>query len=394
MEKSRLCSVWWTGVISLAAGVVMCAAPLLAYEVLTPPLEAKNQVNSRRAQSHLIIKASGKEEAGQLRVVRLAGSEGESKSQAVKPLGSWEKDGAVFLHYSLELRKGANTFGINPGAKELAISYQPQRTMVKVDADDPTVMHFHRSETVPAVCGGCHTDQLPADSGLNVQQLRKNSDFSPLCFSCHRRLASGSKWLHAPTALVACMTCHRRSEGSDKIATQVGQVAEACFSCHISKRRWNTSPFVHSQVANGDCTVCHDPHGADYPYMLWADPKIDICIACHAEMEDIRKNKRGYVAHGILEGSGCSACHSPHASDYRFQLAGPINDVCVSCHVTFKGIKEGHPVGKHPLSGVPDQLRKGRELACSGCHNPHGSEYKFLLIGNLLGGHVCTKCHK
>ena len=30
---------------------------------------------------------------------------------------------------------------------------------------------------------------------------------------------------------------------------------------------------------------------------------------------------------------------------------------------------------------------------CSTCHNPHGSDYKFLLIGDILGGQVCSQCH-
>ena len=395
MEKSPLRSVWRTGVVAIAAGVVLCAVSARAYEVLTPPPDGKTQVNSRRAQSHLVIKASGKDEAAQLKVSRVAGGEAEAKDkgQAIKPMGTWDKDGAVYLHYILELRKGENTYSISPGEKELAIRYQPLRTLLKVDPDDPKAFHFHRDTVVPAACGGCHTDQLPADSGLDVARLKKNGDFSPLCYSCHRKLTSENKWLHAPAASVACMTCHRKDEGGDKIATQVGRVDESCFSCHINKKKWNSMSYVHGPAATGDCTVCHDPHGSDYPFMLWADPKVDVCIACHEDKEEIRKNKRGYIPHGILEGNGCIACHSPHASNYQFQLAGPINQVCVSCHVSMKGIKEGHPVGKHPLSGVADPRRKGRELSCSSCHNPHGGEYKFLLIGNLLGGHVCGKCH-
>lgn len=391
-------SVWWVGVVALAAGMVLGAAPARAYEVLTPLLDTKNQINSRRAQSHLVIKASGKEEAGRLRVGRLAKAQGEDgekvTGEEIKPKGSWEKDGAVYLHYFLELQRGENTFLINPGEKELAIQYQRLRTLLKVDPDDPKSFRFHQSETVPAACGGCHTEQLPADSGLDVEQLRKNTDYSPICFSCHRQLTSKNLWLHAPAAQVACMTCHRREVGTEKITVLGGrQVDETCYSCHINRKKWGQGSFVHGPAATGDCTVCHDSHGDDHPFMLWADPKFDICIACHKDKENIRKSKRGYIAHGILEAEGCAACHNPHATNYRFQLAGAINDTCVSCHLGLKGIKEGHPVGKHPLSGVDDPSRKGRELACSSCHNPHGGEYKYLLIGNLLGGHVCSKCH-
>lgn len=396
MVKSRWLSIWRSPAVAfLALGVVLGAVPVSAYEVLTPPLGADNQINSRRAQSHLVIKASGKEEAGRIEIVPVAPGEvgGEETGEAIKPLGSWEKDGSVYLHYFLQLKRGPNTFQINPGEKVLGIRYQRLRTLIKYDPNDPNVFHFHRSETVPPVCGTCHTEELPPDSGLDVEQLRKNTDYSPLCYSCHRKLTSQNLWLHAPAAQVACMTCHRLEVGSNRVATLVGRVDETCYFCHINRRKWGKGTYVHGPAATGDCTVCHDSHGDDHPYMLWADPKFDICIACHKDKEEIRTNKRGYIAHGILEAEGCAACHNPHASNYRFQLAGSINDVCVSCHLGLKGVTSGHPVGKHPLSGKPDPRRTERELSCSSCHNPHGGEYKILLIGNLLGGHVCTKCH-
>jgi len=371
--------------------VAATALPAGAYEVLTPPLKDKVQVHARRAESHLVIKAAGKDEAAQIKVGRVVNKEGESK--AVAPLGSWERDGAVYLHYLLRLEKGSNTYAINPGEQELAIRYQPLRTLLKLDPNDPASYLFHRNDVVPSACALCHDDNLPADARLDVKTLAKNADFSPVCYSCHRRLTTENKWLHGPAASVACLTCHRSGNGNRKITTLVGRVDDACFSCHINKRKWTKNAYVHGPAATGDCTVCHDPHGGDFPYMLWADAKIDICIACHTDKKSLKGNTAGFKEHGIIPGNGCSACHSPHASDYRFQLSGAINDVCVACHVGMQGITEGHPVGNHPLSGADDPRRPGRELSCSGCHNPHGSRYEYLLIGSLVGGHVCSKCH-
>ena len=387
----RLLSITTCLVLCFSMGMMALPVNAYAYEILTPPSKGKVLVNARRAESHLVIKAKDKKEADGLRVGRVLNREGDT--EPIKVLGEWEKDGAAYVHYLLELKKGTNQYVVSPGEQELTIRYQPMRTLLQLDPDNPGAYLFHRNDIIPASCNGCHTEKLPPDSGLNVQQLSKNSDFSPVCYSCHKKLTSGDKWLHGPAAAVACMTCHRSDKGKRKVSTLVGRVDEACFTCHINKRKWTENAFVHGPAATGDCTVCHDPHGADFPYMLWADPKMDICIACHTDKKSIKKKQKNFVEHGIIEGNGCSACHSPHASDYRFQLAGSINEVCVSCHIRMRGVEEGHPVGNHPISDVDDPRRKGRELSCSSCHNPHGANYKYLLIGSLLGGHVCSKCH-
>ena len=178
----------FTGNLFALALLLLAAtvSPALAYEVLTPPLKEKVLVHARRAESHLIIKTAGKEEAGQLRVGRVTNREGDTKK--IEPLGAWEKDGSFFIHYILDLKKGANTFNISPGDKEITIRYQPMRTLLNVDPNDPQSYLFHRNETVPAVCNGCHTEKLPAAAKLDVKQLQKNGNFSPLCYSCHWRL--------------------------------------------------------------------------------------------------------------------------------------------------------------------------------------------------------------
>ncbi len=382
----RVCAL---ALVLLSAACLPATA--LGYEVLSPSPGGKETVKARRSSSHLVIRAADKAEAANLEVGRVINRDGDTKT--VAPVGTYEKDGAVYVHYVLDLKKGRNIYALNPGEKELVIRYQPLRTLLKLDPDDPDAYLFHRTDVVPSACALCHDEKLPGDANLDVETLRKNADFSPVCYSCHRRLTSGNKWLHGPAAAVACMTCHRKGDSGRKITTLTGRVDETCFSCHINRSRWMKKSFIHGPVATGDCTVCHDPHGADFPFMLWADPKMDICIACHTNKKGLKRKKSGFVEHGILAGQGCSACHSPHATNHRFQLAAPVNEVCASCHVSMKGISSGHPVGKHPLYLPVDPRRKDREFTCASCHNPHGAKYKNLLIGSVLGGHVCSKCH-
>ena len=152
---------------------------------------------------------------------------------------------------------------------------------------------------------------------------------------------------------------------------------------------------IHGPVGTGDCTICHDPHGGNNRFQLWADGKGKLCVICH-------EDKKKYLAvtprqklkvHGILTARGCVACHSPHATDYKFQLFAEINDLCVSCHTELKGLKKGHPSAGHPLVGVEDPRRLGTSMSCTSCHNPHGSDYSYLLIGENRGGLICAKCH-
>ena len=72
--------------------------------------------------------------------------------------------------------------------------------------------------------------------------------------------------------------------------------------------------------------------------------------------------------------------------------------LCLSCH-TEKGsgrrIIAGYVYGnRHPTHGVLDPLRKGRELTCASCHNPHASDSsKFIRLNAGRGFELCGKCH-
>ena len=392
MPNTKFCSIYQRFILRAAIFLVCISVTgsADAYTILTPASDAKLFIQARRSISNMVIKVSSVEELTRLSVNEVLNRNVDT--QAVDIVGQWEHNGSTYVHYILPLKRGNNNFIVNPGGKEINIRYQPLRTLLNVDVDDPKAYLFHREDVVPADCAQCHNKTVPKDANLDLKRLEKNADFAPVCFSCHRKLIRQSLWLHSPSANVFCWSCHRQGEGNTKVPMLSGRVDENCFECHVNRKKFRNN-YVHGPVGTGDCTVCHDPHGGKYEYQLWADAKSDICIGCHLDKKDTQKTPIGFYAHGIIQGGGCIVCHNPHSDDYRFQLYNTINELCVSCHSGLRDIEQGHPVGNHPLKNKPDPLRKGRELSCSSCHNPHGSTYRYILIGDLLGGHVCSKCH-
>jgi predicted CXXCH cytochrome family protein len=91
---------------------------------------------------------------------------------------------------------------------------------------------------------------------------------------------------------------------------------------------------------------------------------------------------------------GCTACHDPHATDYEFMLLQPINKLCLGCHPRTGAFSAGHPVPRHPVSGPVENLRPGKKLTCTSCHDPHGSSEPYMLFQSIQGARLCRECHE
>ena len=76
------------------------------------------------------------------------------------------------------------------------------------------------------------------------------------------------------------------------------------------------------------------------------------------------------VVHGPFEQGACDACHA-RADQKDPGPAAVTKETCLACHDEFGG-KAPVRVGKgksHPVKGE-----------CTGCHNPHNSKKKKLLL--------------
>ncbi len=194
-----------------------------------------------------------------------------------------------------------------------------------------------------------------------------------------------------------CETCHgptdkhpkRKEDGSrflppvtfdDK--TPVETQNAVCLGCHNNKARFHWPGSVHD-VEGVACADCHVIHKADDP-VLSVETQPAVCYKCHKEQraQFLRQSRHPVQgASASMSNVGliaCSDCHNPHGS------AGPallkrntVNEQCYDCHAEKRGpfLWEHAPVTED----------------CTVCHTPHGSNYENLLVARPP--FLCQQCH-
>ena len=180
-----------------------------------------------------------------------------------------------------------------------------------------------------------------------------------------------------------CTSCHgNENEKKSSIIS-----ASTCKSCHGSMYNEN---FVHGPVDAGQCETCHyQQQSSGFKPKFEVEKESEVCFGCHEEIkEGIAKKK---FIHAPVVSGRCTICHSTHASKHEFQLRNSTNQICLTCH---DDKNDGnHPVVFHPFQNRKDPRNPKRELNCTGCHNPHFSEFKSLLSSADGYFALCQSCH-
>jgi len=188
----------------------------------------------------------------------------------------------------------------------------------------------------------------------------------------------------------ACETCHgpskahakTRGKNKPSVAVQFNGNSnpsppsvqnEVCLGCHESTHI-NWQGGPHDSE-DLSCTSCHDIHATQDPVRNKAT-QTETCYTCHLEK---RVEMSKFTHHPVPEGEmACSDCHNPHGSDGPAQLVKQsVNDTCYTCHAEKRGpfLHEHEP--------VPD--------SCVNCHNPHGSTNESMLT--MRAPFLCQSCH-
>jgi predicted CXXCH cytochrome family protein len=289
-----------------------------------------------------------------------------------------------------------------------------------VDLLEIEVNNKNKASIVPQRRVECFS--VPLGLGINeitIRAKKKDRIVDEVAFNVFRRSDLVSKYKKPPAGFQKdyfhmkdhpeCATCHHvlePTEGENKTIDIETYAAEAarikavvpsestCYSCH---RRITSYPFVHEPDFIWSCLTCHDPRAEPKYSVRYPDP--ELCYRCHLEQKQKRSGKKNYHAPYIAD--KCVICHNPHAAENPYRLDQPTWLLCISCHpdqadgrhivaAYFWGTRHR----KHPTHGVPDPSKKGQELTCASCHDPHASDSpKFITKYETMSFDLCMKCH-
>jgi DmsE family decaheme c-type cytochrome len=160
-----------------------------------------------------------------------------------------------------------------------------------------------------------------------------------------------------------------------KSATPVAARNDACLTCHQGGNRIHWQMSAHA-AGDVSCASCHQVHAA-HDKARDKLTQTEVCFACHKEQRaQINRPSR----HPIREGKvACSDCHNPHGSaGEKMLVRDGVNDTCYTCHMEKRGpfVRTHAPVQEN----------------CAICHNPHGTTNDNLL--KVRAPFLCQQCHE
>ena len=275
---------------------------------------------------------------------------------------------------------------------------------LSICADSKEVMlgpfEFEHAPYADSECKGCHTSNVPQGGDISIS--------SPdLCYGCHD--VFDGQFMHSPVGVGDCLLCHD-PHGSDNAMLLKTKEPDLCYLCHDELRtEKNGMKSIAHKPALERCTICHSPHVSIVNSNLLTVKMKKLCAECHETQGIAMRVNLDVIGHKhgpLATEKNCANCHNAHGSSYKhFLLAEPM-DICLRCHnkertdsegkilADFKGLLEENKNHHGPI----------RQKDCSGCHNPHGSDYYRLLLAkypkefyttsyNKADYNLCFLCH-
>jgi predicted CXXCH cytochrome family protein len=139
--------------------------------------------------------------------------------------------------------------------------------------------------------------------------------------------------------------------------------------CH---RGVTDARYIHGPIATGSCEICHQVKSVaegKHPTLV-TEVTAERCYFCH---EEARHQKEYKYRHFLVEKGDCVSCHDPHGANNRFLLLG-LSEGAEQPSILCRGCHNE----KRPFKSLDFHQAVGL-LDCTTCHDPHGSAYSFHL---------------
>ena len=230
----------------------------------------------------------------------------------------------------------------------------------------------HQHKALEKGCLSCHKSHTSETNFLLNQP-----SVGQLCGTCH--ILPVQRFAHETFAKGECTTCHQPHQSDTTALMRGGSGRDACLTCHEKTRTAMASAaYVHKPAA-GECRACHEGHSAKYPHLLTTEIAPN-CLSCHPEIK--KHVDEATVKHSaMLADNQCGNCHDAHAAADKNLLRERMDKVCLSCHDKAIKMADGREIANMKPVLTESKFLHGpvKTGSCSGCHDPHGSEFPALL---------------
>jgi DmsE family decaheme c-type cytochrome len=217
------------------------------------------------------------------------------------------------------------------------------------------------------------------------------------CVVCHtdqEKSLQGTQHAQAknprtPMAGHGCESCHGpgKAHAEDDAGLKIAKIKEmspaaqsqTCLTCHNRGNHAGWEGSGHER-RNLSCTTCHSVHSPkSFERQLVKANETAVCAQCHRVQ--VAKTERAVAHMPVREGKmACSSCHNPHGSinNVKALKAGTsVSESCMTCHTEMRApvLWEHAPVKEN----------------CATCHDPHGSSNDRMLAVRMPM--LCQRCH-
>ena len=193
----------------------------------------------------------------------------------------------------------------------------------------------------------------------------------------------------SPAAKLGCESCHGPGQAhvdddaKGKItkfkAMKPAEVNGTCLTCHNRGTHAGWEGSTH-EARNLSCATCHSVHKPQSSRSQLVKPtETQLCATCHRLQ--VAKTERAVAHMPVREGKmACSSCHNPHGSISNvkaLKVGSSVAESCTSCHTEMRG----------PMLFEHAPVREN----CATCHDPHGSSNDRMLVVRMPM--LCQRCH-